>query len=299
MMLKQIFRLCLLCLLALFATTEAVANSGWEISLKEKDQTGSFVYTLYYPYSSQIISKVSLAQNQPLRIVDLKYNFKNEKDFVSLRYGGTRAEIKGKGSDSDWTIEGFDILTDYGVVDVYGGQKLAAIDVGTVLTENELRKVKILFGWVWNETTNELRNVVYQLIDGVEVGDETQPDNGSYLNGKSSGLVIGINQDLSVRPNLIFTTGLNVSLLNTRAYGHWANHTPAWNWEDTGRTVGYGASLGLKYIFSSNVQAELGYYYNYAKSSGCKETLNGDLLAQLVDLEYESKGLRAGLIILF
>lgn len=299
MMLKQIFGLCLLCLLALFATTKAVADSGWEISFKEKDQIGCFVYTLYYPHSSQVISKVSLPQDQSLRIIDVKHKFNNEKGFISFRYGGTRTEIKGKGSDSDWTIEGSDILTDYGVMDVYGDQKLVAIDMGTVLTENEFRKVKILIGWVRQETTNELRNVIYQLIEGVEVGNHTQPDNGSYLNGEFSGLIMGINQDLALRPNLIFTTGLNLSFLNIKAYGHWANHSPAWNWEDTGRAVGYGASFGLKYVFNSNVQAELGYCYNYAKSSGCKEILNGDLLAQLVDLEYERKGWHGGLIILF
>ena len=90
-----------------------------------------------------------------------------------------------------------------------------------------------------------------------------------------------------------------MSLLNAKAYGHWANHTPAWEWENSGRAIGYGANLGLRYALSGNIQTELGYYYNYVKSTNCTETLNGELIPQLVDLEYEQQGLYLGLVLLF
>ena len=297
--LKQLFILLLLSLLALFTTSKTLANPGWEISFQEWDQTGFFDYTLYYPYSSQVISKVSLPQDQLMKIIDVKHRFTKNNNYIRLQYGGSGTGLEGEGSDWDWVIEGFNTLTHYGVMDVFGEQKLAAVEFGTVLIDNEKQTVNLVIGWVRQETTNELKNVVYHLIDGEDVGVQPQPDNGSRLDGESSGLVLGVNQELSLRPSLILITELDVSFLSSKAYGHWANHNPAWNWENTGRTVGYGAEIGLKYIINNNLQAKLGYFYNYAKSTGCRETLNGELLAQLVDLEYERKGLQAGLVLSF
>lgn len=299
MMFKQILLFCLACLLSLFAPIKALADSGWEISFQERAQTGLFNYTLYYPYSSQVISEVVLPQDQLIKIINFKYHFTNKKDFIRLQYGWTGVKFKGEGSDSDWVIEGSNTITDYGILDVYGEQKVAAIDFGTVLIENEKQKVNLVIGWVRQETTNELKNIVYHLIDGEDVGYQTQPDNGSYLDGEFSGLVLGINQDLTVRKNLIFTTELNLSFLRVKAYGHWANYTPAWNWENTGRVIGHGINLGLQYAFSSQIQAEIGYRYHHAQADGCREILNGSLLSQVVDLEIEQEGLYAALMVLF
>ena len=298
-MFKQILVFCLASFFSLFAPTKSLANSGWEFSFQEFDQTGFFEYTLYHPYSSQVISKVSLPQDQWIQIIDVKYNFNNKKDFFRLRYGGTGTKFKGEGSDSDWIIKGSSTLTHYGVMDVFGKSKMVAVDFGTSLFEKETQKVNLVVGWVRQETTNELKNIVYHLVNGVDVGDLTQPDNGSCLDGEFSGLVLGINQDLTVRKNLIFTTELNLSFLRVKAYGHWANYTPAWNWENTGRVLGHGINLGLQYAFSSQIQAEIGYRYHHAQADGCREILNGSLLSQVVDLEIEQEGLYAALMVLF
>ncbi len=296
---KMILILFIISLLISSLTTVTLADSRWEVSIREWEQSGFFGYTLYYPYSSQVISKVSLPQDQLMTILKAKYTFDNEKDFVKLQYGWTGAEIKGRGSDSDWTVEGSDILTDYGELDTYGKQKKVLINFGTVLIKNEIHQTNLLLGWVQQETTNELKNVVYHLRDEKDVGDLSQPDNGSYLNGVFRGLLLGINDTYNIRPNLFLAAELNVSFLSTKAYGHWANHSPAWDWENTGKTVGYGGNIGLKYAFNSNIHAELGYYYNYVKSTGCSETLNEVLISQLVDLEYEQQGAYLGLVLLF
>lgn len=290
---------CLVAFLTLAVPTVTWADSGWEVSITQLDQAGYFDYTLYYPYSSQVISEVILPQNQLIKLINLKYHFTNGRDYLRLQYGGTGVKLKGEGSDSDWTIESSNIVTDYGVLDVYGGQKVTAIDFGTCLFENETQKINLVVGWIQQETTNELKNVVYRLIDGEDVGYQTQPDNGSYLDGEFQGLVFGLNQGLSLSPNLFLTTGIEVSLLSVKAYGHWANHDPAWNWENTGRTLGYGVGLGLQYAFSSQIQAEIGYRYHYAQADGCREILNGSLLSQVVDLELEQQGLYAALKVLF
>ena len=295
----KLFLFCLAALFTFSAPTATLADSGWEVAIVELGQAGYFDYTLYYPYSSQVISKVSLPQNQLIKTIDIKYHFTDEKAFIRLEYGGSGIKFKGEGSDSDWTIRGFDTLTDYGVFDVCGEQRVAAVEFGKVFTGNEYQKVSFVIGWVRQETTNELRNVVYHLIDAKDVGAVIQPDNGSRLNGEFSALKLGIVHDLIMRKKLIITTKLNLTFLNADACGHWANHTPAWDWENTGKTIGYGGEIGLKYIINNNIQAKLGYGYNYAKATGCKEILNGDLIAQLVDLEYERKGLYAGLILLF
>jgi opacity protein-like surface antigen len=296
---KKSIVVCLVMIFLLSLATSTYAYSSWEVSIQEWDQTGSFDYTLYYPYSSQVISEVKLPQNQLMTILKAKYITANEKSFFVLKYGGTDNEVKGRGSDSDWMIEGSDLLTDYGELDAYGRQKIAEIDLGRVILKNEVHETNLLLGWLKQETTNELKNIAYHLSGGDDLGDQPQPDNGSYLDGELSGLILGINETYKVKPKLLLTAEMKLSLLNAKAYGHWANHDPAWNWENSGRATGYGAEIGLKYLFNNNIQAELGYGFNYAKVTGCREILNGDLIAQLVDLEYESKGLHAGLILLF
>ncbi len=298
-MIKKTLMFCLVGLFSLFVTTVALATPGWEISIHQWDSKGSFDYTLYHPYSSQVVSKVSLPQDQAMKILDVKYNFIDEKNYIKLQYGETETGIKGRGSDSDWMIEGSNTLTDYGELDASGKQTVYAIDFGRMILKNQAHQMNIYLGWIHQETTNELKNIVYFLSKGEDLGELPQPDNGSSLDGKFYGLTLGIDNERIIGANLKLTTGLSLSFLKINAYGHWGNHIPAWNWENTGRTVGYRANIGLKYAFSENIQAELGYYYNYAKSTGCKEILNGDLLTQLVDLEYEQKGLHLGLILLF
>lgn len=296
---KKVIIIFLSGLLLFSVSTLAFAGSHWEVSLQEWNQTGSFDYTLYYPYSSQVISEVKLPQDQLMTILKAKYVTANEKKFFMLEYGGTDTKVKGRGSDSDWMIEGSDLLTDYGELDAYGGQKIIEVGLGRVILKNEAHETNLFLGWLNQETSNELKNIVYHLSDGDDLGDQPQPDNGSYLDGEFKGLILGINENYKIKPKLLLTAEMKLSLLNTKAYGHWANHDPAWNWENSGRTIGYGANLGVRYALSGKFQTELGYYYNYAKATGCAETLNGELLSQLVDLEYEQQGLYLGLVLLF
>ncbi|NLW49003.1 MAG: omptin family outer membrane protease [Firmicutes bacterium] len=296
---KKVTILALNVIFLLFSTRFTLADSGWEVSIQEWDLAGFFDYTLYYPYSSQVISEVKLPQNQLMTILKAKYVSATEKNYLGLVYGGTDTRLKGRGSDSDWMIEGSDLLTDYGELNAFGKQKIAEVDLGRMILKNETHQTNLFLGWVRQNTTNELRDIVYQLSEGNDLGNQPQPDNGSYLNGEFSGLILGINETYKVKPNLLLTAELKGSFLNAKAYGHWANHIPAWNWENTGNTLGYGADVALKYTFNSNIRAELGYYYNYANFSGCNEILNGELIPQLVDLKYERKGLYAGMVLLF
>ncbi len=296
---KKILVFCLVFFASIMAPTMTLAGPSLEISINEWDQTGSFDYTLYYPNSSRVISKVCLPQDQLRGILNLKYHLANEKDFIKLRFGQSMIENKGRGYDSDWSSQVSDAMTDYGELDAYGNQKIIAIHFGTALLKNEAHQTNLLLGWLQQETTNELKNIVYHRSEGIDIGDQPQSDNGSYLDGEFSGLTLGINDDLFLRANLKLTTELSLLFLNTEAYGHWANHDPAWNWKDTGKTVGYMADIGLKYAFNSNIHAELGYCYYYAKANECKETLNGTMLPQLVNLEYQQKGWHLGLVMLF
>lgn len=296
---KKTIIFCIVIFCIILSSTTTRADPNWEISIPKWFLTGSFNYTLFYPYSSQVVSRVILPQDQSMTILNAKYTLVNQKDFIKLKFGRTGTESKGRGSDSDWRFEGSDILTDYGELDAYGTQTIVAIDFGTIIIKNDAHQSSIFMGWVRQETTNELKNIVYHLSDGVDLGDQPQPDNGSSLAGELRGLSLGINDERIIRANLKFTTELSLLFLRTKADGHWANYTPAWNWENTGRTVGYRVDIGLKYAFNNNIQAGIGYCYNYAKATECREILNGTLLSQLVDLQYEQEGLHAGLIVLF
>lgn len=297
--LPKLLLFCLVAFVTMSVPTVTWADSGWAVSITQLDQAGYFDYTLYYPYSEQVISKVSLAQNQGVKLLKVKHGFANQRDFISFLYGGAETGFKGKGSDSDWTIAGSDSLTDFGVLDIFGGERIYGLDLGTVLYQNQRYQAELIMGWVQQETTNEFRNIVYHLINGVESGPLPQADNGSYLDGEFEGLVFGLNQGLRLSSKLLLTTGIEVSLLSAKAYGHWANHDPAWNWENTGRALGYGVDLGLQYAFDNQFQAEIGYGYYHTQADGCKEILNGYLLSQVVDLELEQHGFYAALMVLF
>ena len=94
-MAKQIFWLCLLCLLVLFTTTETLANTNWEISFEEWALTGLFNYTLYYPYSSQVISMVALPQDQLIKIINIKY-YPANNNYIRIQYAEAEPSLRGK-----------------------------------------------------------------------------------------------------------------------------------------------------------------------------------------------------------
>jgi opacity protein-like surface antigen len=273
-----------------------LADSGWQFSVENYNITGTFDYILHYysSDSSQVISRVSLPQNQNMLILDGMYSYP-DGGFVKLRYGCTGSGNKGRGSDSDWTIEGSDELTYYGDMDAYGRQTLFSIDFGKTYIANDWQKISIFVGYGEQKSTNEMKNVVYHLIKGVDVGDRTQADNGSSLDLKLSGLRVGASDDIMITSNLVLNLRLIFSALDMRATGFWNNHDPAWNWVNKGSTIGYTADIGLSYSFNNHLSAGLGYFYNYAKADDCNEVLNGYELAQAVDLKYETKGYKFGI----
>jgi opacity protein-like surface antigen len=274
----------------------ASADSGWDISTGISHGSGTFDYVLYYDReASQTLSKVILPQDQTLLVLNGSYHFPAHGRFINLQYGTTGTGVKGRGSDSDWTSPGSALLTDYGELDAYGGKKLFGIDVGTALLDTGSHKLTLSLGWEKQETTNELRNIVYHIVDGTDVGDQPQSDLGSTLNGEFSGWRLGLGEEAALTSNLSLNLGLTFSFLSAEAYGHWANHYPAWNWVDSGDTVGYLLSAGATYAFNDRLSGHLGYQYGYAKAKDCVEVLNGAQLEQAIDLKYEQSNIYAGL----
>jgi hypothetical protein len=278
--------------LTLAATTFS-SSSTWEISVQGWDCRGTFDYYLYDSDASYVVSKVSLPQDQRMIVTNLKYTFPDNFGYIKIQYGQTGTNIKGRGSDSDWATA--DSLTYYGELDAYGFQQLFSIDLGKTIIENEIHSISIFAGWGQKKTTNELKNVIYYLVDGVSYSGLSQDDLGSTLDGEFRGFYLGINDHIAIGKKFTLSAELAASFLHTKAYGYWNNHSPAWEWTDTGDTIGYTANIDLKYEIMRNVYTELGYYYSYSKATNCEETLNGVLLSQPVDLEYQQRGLYLGM----
>jgi opacity protein-like surface antigen len=279
--------------LALAATQDKL-----DISLKQWDIEGSFDYYLHYQDSLQLLSQVSMPQKQNMNILNIKYLTDN-RNYIKVQYGSTSSGSKGIGSDSDWTTTGSNTKTDYGTMNFNGDQKMVAIDVGTIVSKSDKNKTSVFVGWGKRDTNNELTNVIYHLESSVDVGNVSQADNGSYLNGTFSGLHIGVENEYKLNKKISLSSGLSTSYLDAKAYGYWANHSPAWNWTDSGHTWGYDMNLGLKYAINQNIKAELGYYYSYAKMTDGNEVLNEnngtiDNLSG-IDLGYKQKGYYLGL----
>ena len=272
----------------------AAPTEKWAFSAEQRNIAGSFVYSLHYLDSPQLLSKVSLPQNQALTLFGLTYHLPRNR-FIRGQFGQTGLGNQGRGDDSDWTKPGQDVLTDYGEMNAYGRQKQLALDFGKVLAESRRSSTRVLFGWSQQKTANELRDVVYHLSEGKDIGAVSQPDDGSYLNGKFSGFHVGLENTFRMNSRLAMQTGLSVAYLDAKTYGHWSNHTPAWDWVDAGNTFGYNLNAALQYNIRKNLSAELGYFNQFAKATGCDEVLNGSFLPGMVDLKYAQHGMRFGL----
>lgn len=282
------------------AETTGLTKPAWDIAVHERNGAGSFDYYLHYSKSSQLLSQVSLPQEQLMTVLHIKHILPNSKASIKLVYGQTGTVIKGRGYDADWVNPGSDIMTDYGKMDAYGKQQLFSMDFEKGIFKNERQNCNVFVGWEKREIRNELKNVVYYLSYGNSFPDGTpQADDGSTLDGIFSGFHLGINDEWLIGAKLSLNTGLALAFLHAKALGCWRNHDPAWYWEDTGATIAYTADIGLKYKFSRNIGAELGYYYFHAKSTDCQEQLNNELLSNSIDLKYEQKGLRCGVSFLF
>jgi hypothetical protein len=276
----------------------AAPQDVFEISLQQWNIKGSFDYYLHDQGTNQLLSLVNMPQNQKMNILHLKY-IPNDKHYIKLQYGATSFGNKGKGSDSDWQNIGSSAITDYGTMDFNGDQKMVAIDFGTVVSKGDKKKTSVFWGWGKRDTTNQIHNVVYHLINGVNAGNLTQADNGSYLNGSFSGVHFGVTNEYKINNKMSFNSDWVVSYLNAKTDGHWANHFPPWDWKNSGDTLGYDLNLGLIYTFNKNMMAELGYYYSYAKMKNGNEYLNYNNGMSTnfsgIDLRYKQRGYYFGL----
>lgn len=269
-----------------------------DVSFQTWNIKGSFDYTLHYINSSQVLSKINMPQNQNMSILTTKVKT-NDASYIKIRWGSTVSENKGVGSDLDWQSPNSSTITDYGTMNFNGKQKMYSIDFGMKVSENERNKTNAFIGWGESTTNNALTNVIYHLESGVNVGNVPQSDNGSYLNGTISGLRFGVENGYKINKKLTLNSGMTTSFLKAAANGHWANHSPAWDWTDSGDTFGYSVNVGLKYAFSRNTLAEIGYYYSYAKMTNGSEFLNynngiSDKFSG-IDLEYKQRGYYFGL----
>jgi hypothetical protein len=178
-----------------------------------------------------------------------------------------------------------------------------------MLINDGQQQIGLFVGLIQQNTSNELRNVVYHRFQSVDVGDQGQDDNGSKLDGMFRGIQVGVEKERNwVKWG--WTGEIGLSALETKAYGHWANHDPAWNWVDDGFTLGWRADFGMRYAITRNISAELGYSANYARNyfglSVCDENIggegldeNGEFMADRVVLSYWQQGIRIGLKFIF
>jgi opacity protein-like surface antigen len=296
--LKKTLILTLTTFIATSSLALAAPQEQFDISLQQWNAKGSFDYYLHDQGSSQLLSLVSMPQNQNMSILHLRYT-PNDRNYIKFQYGSTSSGNKGRGSDSDWQNVGSSTMTDYGTMDFNGDQKMIAIDFGAVVAKSERTKTSVFWGLSRRDTMNQISNVVYHLVGGVNVGNLTQPDNGSYLNGTFSGIHIGVENEYKLNDKILFNTGFNTSYLNAKAYGHWANHFPPWDWENSGNALGFDVTIGLIYILHKNMMAELGYYYSYAKMTDGMESLNYNNGVSNnysgIDLGYKQRGYYFGL----
>jgi hypothetical protein len=278
-------------ILVISSVNIVLADSNWECSIEDANLSGNLDNILhYFDYdSSQVVSKVSMPQNQDMIILSGKYNFADGK-FIKLQYGSTDINTKGRGSDSDWTTPGSNVLTYYGNMDSYGYQRMYTVDLGIPFYQMNKQKVTIVAGWQRQESTNEFKNVIYHLVDGDDVGNQTQADDGSRLNAFFSGPYIGVLDDIAFSDKFTFDLGLNIALINAEVYGYWNNHNPANDWVSNGSGLVYTANIGFQYAFNNHLTGRLGYYYNYLEVDGCDDILNGEDIYQAVDFRYEISG---------
>lgn len=312
------------CLFLLSFATAALANSdsgdpvkksipsaipAWEASLLERNIDGWFDYSLYYPGRYQLLSKVSFPQNQKMKVFEIRHRLADDGFYIRFNYGQSGAGFKGKGSDSDWTVAGSNSITDYGDFDVYGDQSLVVLDLGKVLTRSEHQRTELFLGVIRQDTTNELRNVVYYRLNGMDIDALPQEDLGSTLQGRFHGIRLGVQNERHWS-KWSLTGEIGLTAIQTTAYGHWANHDPAWDWVDSGYAVGWTADASLRYSIDRHIRVELGYFSgsmgNLFGLSACDETItgegldpNGESILDQVILGYAYQGFRIGLSVLF
>jgi hypothetical protein len=265
-------------------------SKSLDFRISQWNMGGTFDYFMHYP-SGQLESWVSMPQNQSMTIFEITRPINDDK-YIKLTYGSSGVGYKGTGADSDWDDGMPDTLWYYGNMDFYGQQQLFSIDYGHTFSKKDKSQTGVYAGWNSHKTSNELRNVNYHIIDSVDVGDQTQPDNGSTLDGNFHGLHIGLEHEQIINNKLTLNGKWTTSYLIATAHGQWNNR--GWIWDNTGTTIGQEVIVGANYKFNQDVSSELGYRYYYAKMTGGDEVLTSGsnifLDKGIIDLRYMQKG---------
>lgn len=286
----------LTCLLLTVSTAVFAAEPGFTQSVAGWSMQGNFIYDLYdSAQHNQRLSEVNAPQNQNMSIATVKYSFSGGSKFFRLNVGMTPSQVKGTGYDADWATPGSSALTDYGNVDFYGQQRLFNLDYGWATGGTDW-----FVGWERRDSANRLQNVVYHLANGVNIGNQTQADTGSVLNGVEQGIHIGLENTLPMGRRLDLHTSLTLGLVGETAHGEWYNHSPAWIWDDSGApALSENLTMVLNYRFNKQSSAFLGYSYFQAKAVQLNETVNmghgNQMLPGAVDLTYKQQGLVMGI----
>ncbi|MDR3591285.1 MAG: hypothetical protein P4N41_16650 [Negativicutes bacterium] len=290
----------LTCLLWAVCTVTFAAEPGFTQSVEGWTMQGNFIYDLYdSAQHSQKLSQVNAPQNQNMSIATVIYTVPDGSKFLRLNVGLTPSQVKGTGYDADWAALGSSALTDYGNVDFYGRQRLFNLDYGW-----NTGSTAWFVGWERRDSANCLQNVVYHLVSGSDVGNQTQADTGSILNGSEQGFHLGLENTIPIGRRLDLHTSLALGLISETAHGEWYNHSPGWIWNDSGTpTLSQTLTMTLDYHFSKQSSAFLGYSYFQAKATGLDETINqgsrNQALAGAVDLTYRQQGLIMGINAVF
>lgn len=275
-------------------TGQSQTTGKFKLSIERWSKQGSFDYYLHYSDSSQVLSKVSAPQNQSMTIYKLEYA-PTEQQTVRVNYGVTGLGRNGRGDDTDWTNEGSNTATYYGTMDFYGKEKMYSVDWISRLSKNEKQETNVVVGFEKNRTDNELQNVVYNLVNGVSVGSQSQADNGSRLDGSFYGPRFGLENKYQISRKLFLDSSLLLRIVKTEVKGYWANHTPAWTWSDKGTTLGYEGKIGFTRYLSRDISFSGGYYASYLKMKSGDEVLNeGNGLVETldgrIDVRYSASG---------
>lgn len=264
------------------------------ISVAQWQAKGTFDYYLHYD-SGQLESWVSAPQQQSITMWEITKPL-SEQEFLKLTYGTSGLNDKGEGADTDWQDGTPGAPWYYGNIDFHGKQQILNVDYGRVISQDKQQKTSAYLGWNSHKTTNELKNVVYHTIAYANVGNQTQPDNGSTLRGTFEGFHVGVERDQHVGNQLKLNATFTLSYLNAAARGHWNNHTPAWVWDNKGAAVGQEFSFGANYQLRPDLSATVGYRYYYVKMVGGDEVLDTGgpgkvFLNDVIDLGYKQQGI--------
>lgn len=272
-----------------------------EVSVTQSQVEGNADFWWYYPSPNpNVISQLHAPQTQTMTLYEFKYV--NDKGrFLKLSYGTSENNNKGRGFDADWTDENdYSKVTYYGTMNFYGKQENIGIDYGFVVFNEDNCKTTVFLGWSQHKSTNEIRDVIYYIINGINLTvPRSQNDIGAFYDMNFRNYRAGVEHVKQINSKLSVTGIVSVMCVDANLKAEWTNHDPVWKFKDRGLALGYELNVNVAYEISKNVSVNLGYNLYYAKAKGCTRYLdsgNGyEMLSQPVDLELNQHGYVVGI----